>query len=92
MLSRFFLKQQLLSIKGSIRAVSTTNKTLFEKIASKEIPTDILYEDDKVYICFNIYVVLCIPRYQSLCSCSFSGCTKEVRKFKTVTICTVIFE
>lgn len=92
MLSRFFLKQHLLSIKGSIRAVSTTNKTLFEKIASKEIPTDILYEDDKVCIYFNVYVVLCIPRYQSLCSCSFTSCTKEMRKFKTITFCIVVFE
>ena len=33
---------------GSLRPVTAMGKTLFEKICDKEIPADIVYEDDQV--------------------------------------------
>lgn len=50
MFSRFLsspISNHLL-IKQMGRAFSSSEKTLFEKIATKEIPTDLLFEDDKV--------------------------------------------
>ena len=34
--------------ESAVRSFSETSPTLFEKIASKQIPSTLLYEDDKV--------------------------------------------
>ena len=44
-------------IGGSIvRSFSESSPTLFEKIASKQIPSTLLYEDDKV---LSLYYLFC---------------------------------
>ena len=40
-----------------VRLFSTSGKTLFEKIVSREIPADILFEDDKVSIDKDIVIL-----------------------------------
>ena len=44
---------------GVIRCFGATKKTLFERIADRSIPSDIIYEDDKVLIGPNYDLVLC---------------------------------
>lgn len=53
--------------------------TLFEKIANHTIPSDIVYEDDQVSVAVSAHsIVLCVQRYQSVCSCSYHCCSEGV--------------
>ena len=44
---------------GVVRCLGAAQKTLFERIADRSIPSDIIYEDDKVRIGSNSKLVLC---------------------------------
>ena len=45
---------------GVVRCLGAAQKTLFERIADRSIPSDIIYEDDKVRIGSNSKLVLCL--------------------------------
>ena len=46
-------------VKKSQEAVKTAEPTIFSKILNKSIPADIIYEDDKVILLYDLYA----PKY-----------------------------
>lgn len=61
MISRFLFRPSISISLGKpfIRYLGESSHTLFEKIAAKEIPSKLLYEDDQVFDFIIEQLVLC---------------------------------